>query len=521
MTGTSTAFNGDDSVVLYSGTGFTQDEVVDAISFSATQGEDISIYRISDQLQGFDFVAGSSFLNFTGNWATKTLTQVNSAAYADDWYLKATQVPKTLTLSITPSSFSEGAPAPAAIATVSRSGPTDVPLMVEITVSDLSEANVTTSSIIIPIGQSSVPFDINAVNDAYLDGNKSVTFTVSATNHTPASQVITVQDELSDVSFPVVINEVDADQTGADGDEFIELYNTSNAPVSLDGVVVVLYNGSNDLSYSVIDLTGNTIGAHDYFVIGSGTVPNLDLAIFINDGIQNGADAVALYLGSPTEFPNNTPVAGNTGALVDAVVYDTADSDDTGLITALTPGKPQVDEDAHTAASTESIARVPDGGAAFNSALYVAQTPTPGATNVLPPTNTYASWISGYPAVGGLTGPNDDFDGDGLDNMVENILGSSPAASNAGLSTVSGTATSVTFRHSRADAPASDLSAAYEWSADLTTWYPSGPGGAVTVTIGAPTVITDGTPNDLVEVTASVSSGTAAKLFVRLKVTNP
>ena len=135
--------------------------------------------------------------------------------------------------------------------------------------------------------------------------------------------------------------------------------------------------------------------------------------------------------------------------------------------------------------------------------------------------NTFATWIASYPAVGLLTGPNDDFDNDGLDNVVENILGSNPAISNVGLTTVSGTATSVTFRHDRADSPATDLTPIYEWSTDLATWYPSGVGGSVTVTIGAPAVITNGSPNDLVEVTASVTSGTASTLFVRLKVTNP
>jgi len=135
------------------------------------------------------------------------------------------------------------------------------------------------------------------------------------------------------------------------------------------------------------------------------------------------------------------------------------------------------------------------------------------------PVNTLASWISGY-SVGSETGPNGDFDRDGLGNAVENILGSNPSAFNTGTTLVSGTATSIVFRHNRSTTPASDLTPAYEWSTNLANWYPAGTGGGVTVSI-TPVTITAGGPTDLVEVTATVTNGTASKLFARLKVTNP
>ncbi len=130
--------------------------------------------------------------------------------------------------------------------------------------------------------------------------------------------------------------------------------------------------------------------------------------------------------------------------------------------------------------------------------------------------NTFATWITQF-NVGTKTGPNDDYDGDGIANTLENYMGSNPSMSNTGLNAVSGTAASITFRHSRADAPASEITASYEWSVDLLNWFPSGTGAGITVIIGAPTVITDGSPNDLVEVTASVPPGSASKLFARLK----
>lgn len=384
-----TDFDGDDSIVLYNGPGFTQDEVVDALPISANQAANTSVYRVSNTLQGFDFNTGTSFLNFTGTWATKTLTEVNTATFANDWYLKASKPPKILTLSISLSSISEGAGPAAATATVSILGALDEDLSVNIVSSNPTEAQVQTA-VVIPQGFTSAPFPINAINDAFLDGNKTVSITVSSPGYSPASQNITVTDELTDVPLPLVINEVDADQVGTDSNEFIELYNKSDDAVSLNGVVVVLYNGdaTNDASYKTIDLTGKTIAAKGFFVIGSASVPDVGQIEFSVDGIQNGADAVALYLGSASNFPNGTPANTTNGILVDAVVYDTSDLDDAVLIANLTPLKPQVDEGNSTLAPTRSISRVPDGGTAFDTALFVAQTPTPGATNILPPSVT-------------------------------------------------------------------------------------------------------------------------------------
>ena len=47
----------------------------------------------------------------------------------------------------------------------------------------------------------------------------------------------------------IFINEVDADQTGADTGEFIELYDGGVGNTPLDGYVLVLINGSNLQSY--------------------------------------------------------------------------------------------------------------------------------------------------------------------------------------------------------------------------------------------------------------------------------
>ena len=178
------------------------------------------------------------------------------------------------------------------------------------------------------------------------------------------------------IQAQVVINEVDADQFGTDAAEFIEIYGTPGQ--SLNGMVMVWFNGAAGTSYKTTDLTGYSIPASGYFVIGNAGVTNVNLT-FAGNTLQNGADAIAIYSATIASWPNGT--AASTTGLVDAVVYGTADPDATTLLNTLTAGQPQVDELAATSTLNNSSSRLPDGGAPFNSTSYVAQLPTPGASN--------------------------------------------------------------------------------------------------------------------------------------------
>ncbi|MGJ8723386.1 MAG: lamin tail domain-containing protein [Roseibacillus sp.] len=168
------------------------------------------------------------------------------------------------------------------------------------------------------------------------------------------------------------INEIDSDTPGTDALEFIELYDGGVGNSSLNGLVLVLVNGSDDQTYSdSYDLDGFTTDANGYFVIGS--VPEADTPFAgATNQLQNGADAVALYMGDATEFPNDTiPTVTN---LVDVVRYGTGDGNDTGLEGIF--GGDQQDESANGNNDIESIQRNPDGAAAF-----ITSAPTPGASN--------------------------------------------------------------------------------------------------------------------------------------------
>lgn len=131
-----------------------------------------------------------------------------------------------------------------------------------------------------------------------------------------------------------VINELDSDTPGTDTKEFLELL-TDSPNMSLNGYVVVLFNGSNDLSYETFDLTGHTSDANGLFVLGtSGVSPTPNFVFDKADNvIQNGADAVAVYNAAASSFPNGT--APTTTNLINALVYDTNDPDDEGLLSGL------------------------------------------------------------------------------------------------------------------------------------------------------------------------------------------
>ena len=75
------------------------------------------------------------------------------------------------------------------------------------------------------------------------------------------------------VATNVLINELDSDTPGTDAAEFVELYDGGAGGTALDGLVVVFYNGSNDLSYAAFDLDGFHTNASGYFTLGNPGVP--------------------------------------------------------------------------------------------------------------------------------------------------------------------------------------------------------------------------------------------------------
>jgi Tol biopolymer transport system component/DNA/RNA endonuclease G (NUC1)/methionine-rich copper-binding protein CopC len=239
----------------------------------------------------------------------------------------------------------------------------------------------------------------------------SITFTLNPTADLPYSTVCTVTvtaNQISDtdvndppdqmtsnfvfsfttadppipVATNVIINEIDADTPGSDTAEFVELYDGGVGNTSLNGLVVVFFNGNGDVSYAAFDLDGFSTDANGYFILGNPLVPGVDLTF--NPGgaglLQNGQDAVALYAANATDFPSGTGVT--TTNLQDAIVYDNGQADDAGLLVLLNAGQPQVDEGG----PTSSLGRCPNGtGGGRNTFTYYQGSPSPKTASNCPP----------------------------------------------------------------------------------------------------------------------------------------
>jgi len=182
----------------------------------------------------------------------------------------------------------------------------------------------------------------------------------------------------------VLINEVDADQVSTDSAEFIELYDGGSGNTDLSSLSLVLYNGSDDLSYLAFDLDGLTTNGDGYFVLcgNAANVANCDLDVSPDTNlIQNGEDAVVLLVGDAVDYPNDTALPA-VGDIVDAIVYETGSDADSGLLVLLNAGQSVVDEGGGGDQTGHSNQRCANGsGGARNTDTYGQFTPSPGAAN--------------------------------------------------------------------------------------------------------------------------------------------
>jgi endonuclease G len=186
----------------------------------------------------------------------------------------------------------------------------------------------------------------------------------------------------------VMINEVDADTLGSDAAEFVELYDGGVGNTPLQGLVVVFFEGATGTgkqSYAAFDLDGYSTDANGYFVIGDPGVAGASLILDPGEfgALSNGPDAVALYVGSASDFPNGTNAT--TTNLQDAIVYGTDDPSASGLLPLLNAGQTIVNENATGSSQTQSSQRCPNGMGGFrNTSPYYPGAPTPGAVNNCP-----------------------------------------------------------------------------------------------------------------------------------------
>jgi hypothetical protein len=175
----------------------------------------------------------------------------------------------------------------------------------------------------------------------------------------------------------IVLNEIDPDTNSTDVKEFIELKSTV-PNFSLDGYVVVFYNGGSSSPYSgissyySIDLDGLLTDVNGIILLGNLQVSPSASYIIPQNTIQNGPDAVAIYLGNASDFPINTLATATN--LIDALAYSNSSSSPPTALMTIFGETACYNENLNGLASAQSIQRKSDG-------TYEVKAPTPRANN--------------------------------------------------------------------------------------------------------------------------------------------
>jgi predicted extracellular nuclease len=234
-------------------------------------------------------------------------------------------------------------------------------------------------------------------NDTVLDSGEPAYEVKPTTNPLYAANAFRSSDHdplvvdlnLGTNNIPVIINEVDYDQPGADNAEFIELKNISGQPVNLDGYTLELVNGNGNTVYATLTLPNVTLAAGGYYVLCAtdAQLTNCDwLGAFAS--IQNGnPDAITLR---------------DNGVLVDSLSYG-------GFMPGATEGASAPND---SAVIGRGLSRYPDGADSDdNSADFSLRCVTPGIANSSQTTNCTVQFVenctlaTATPVVMGTTNP--------------------------------------------------------------------------------------------------------------------
>ena len=209
---------------------------------------------------------------------------------------------ENLTITLDTLVVSEGDGTNAAVGTITRSD-TDMltDLVVNLSTSDTSELAVT-SPVVIPAGQPSATFPVDAVDDLLFDGDQMVTISATADGYIPTtSDVVTVNDQEPKLVLSTLTPSIPED--------------AGTITISLSRV------DANDLSVpqqvrlTSSDLSELTVPTN--FVIGIGSISTSFTATILEDTDLDGPQTVTIT----AEDPNTTNPAVNTGVL-DIIVED-------------------------------------------------------------------------------------------------------------------------------------------------------------------------------------------------------
>lgn len=502
-----TYFNGDDSVVLYFGATNERANVVDAISLVGNEGTDTSFYRISDS-PVFSYEIGSSINDALGTtWQKIATTAVDAALPADAFYLQAYLQPqapilssfvigKELAMSVTPRvtldyTSAEGSPT-------------------EFMVSELSD--FTGASWVAMPGTSPL-IELSAGI-----GTKTLYFKIR--NAFGESSVLS--DTIDRAAFvntsPVIFTQY---YEGTSNNKYVELTNTSASSVDLSSWRLVRWGNAETENWKVtaiasasasgvLTLTGTLLPGQTVILSNSAAAdPVSSGSAFISSSIINhtGNDSYGLYEGSVS--PSN---------LRDALSFTAANEGPNNSFVRISSGM-GFDFNLGT-----SISTYPAVWALTTNAIVDAATSNQKeflGTYLESAVQDYGFWINTFFA--GITDPliigfGADPDRDGIANGIEALVGGNPNSSGVfATSGISQSGSTFIFFYPQAKTVPVGITAAYEWSTDLSNWQSGGASfGGLTVTLTGELWDTTDSAVNLYRVSAQVTAGTTTRIFVRV-----
>lgn len=277
---------------------------------SGNPGGTDSVWQDSPTYTDTGLQAGNQY-TYTVKSRDKSPAQNETAASAP--VSATTDAGPTLTLVIAAASIGESDGPAATTATVTRNTDTGSSLLVNLSSSDITEATVS-STVTIAAGQStSPPFNVNAVDDAILDGTQTVTLTATAAaGHADGSATIDVTDDP-----PLTLTVV----TGANGESTSGggLKDPDGSPFAITATPATGYSFSQwtlisgDATFDNENSPSTTVDTAGDATVQANFVAGSYAVAYAGNGSDGGS--VPVDASSPYDYNSTVTVLGNTGAL--------------------------------------------------------------------------------------------------------------------------------------------------------------------------------------------------------------
>lgn len=298
-----------------------------------------------------------------------------------------------------------------------------------------------------------------------------------------------------------------------DGNFGVAAFNSStNTPFTVGQKFAVLgrvsqFNGLTQVAYS---------SSTDVVNLGAGTNPT-PLVISIPDLLLSpeAYEGRLVTVNNLTPAVWSAPVAPATSVTV--AMLDNASPTPNPLTILITNGSGATTGPGG-AANITGIFYQNDGSSPFTSGYQLAPRE---ANDVDPLVSGFGAWIATfYPGVtdANIVGFKADPDGDGIPNGVEALIGGIPNVPGVlATSDLIKTGSVFTFLYPQDSVVPVGINATYQWSTDMVAWQNSG-GSSGGVTVSLADELWDNSNPDITiyRVAATVTAGTAPKLFVRV-----